>query len=76
MSKAIEHLKEGKSVAIDNTNPDQELRQAWINLASKHNASIRCFHFTASKELARHNDAVRAMNAEVKYSSKSIILSC
>jgi bifunctional polynucleotide phosphatase/kinase len=49
-------------VVIDNTNPDRDVRKVWISLAQRHSAPIRCFHFTASQELARHNDAVRAIS--------------
>jgi bifunctional polynucleotide phosphatase/kinase len=73
MTTATENLKAGISVVVDNTNPDREVRKAWVSLASKHDVPIRCFHFTASKELARHNDAVRAMNMEVNISPLSRI---
>lgn len=54
-------------MAIDNTNPDQDVRKVWISLATKIGVPIRCICFNTNKELARHNDAVRAMsgNAEV-----------
>ena len=46
---------------LDNTNPDRETRKHWIDLAKKFNVPIRCALFTASTELARHNDTVRAL---------------
>ncbi|KAF2673861.1 polynucleotide kinase 3 phosphatase [Microthyrium microscopicum] len=59
---AGESLLSGKSVAIDSTNPDRDGRKAWIALGVKHGVPIRCAHFTASKDLARHNDSVRALS--------------
>jgi bifunctional polynucleotide phosphatase/kinase len=59
---AAQYLSEGKSVAVDNTNADQEVRKIWISFATKHNVPVRCIHFTASKELAKHNAAVRSMS--------------
>lgn len=48
-------------MAIDSTNPDREVRKHWIDLAKKLDVPIRCALFTASKELGRHNDHVRAL---------------
>lgn len=62
---AAEYLSDGKSVAVDNTNPDREVRKVWTTFATKHNVPIRCIHFTATKELAKHNAAVRSMSGEV-----------
>lgn len=64
-------LKEGKSVAIDNTNPDQEVRWAWTSLATKHDVPIRCFQFTTSKDMARHNDVVRALSGSITLNPES-----
>ncbi|KAE8453109.1 hypothetical protein EG329_012296 [Mollisiaceae sp. DMI_Dod_QoI] len=59
---ADDYLKEGKSVVIDNTNADPEVRSKWVQLAAKHNVPIRCVLFTAGSEICEHNDAVRALN--------------
>lgn len=60
----------------DNTNPDKDTRKSWISLAQKHGIPISCLHFTADKQLSRHNAIVRALsgNAEVdaKVPSSSI----
>ncbi|KAF2100576.1 PNK3P-domain-containing protein [Rhizodiscina lignyota] len=55
-------LKEGSSVVVDNTNPDEHTRKAWVNVAKKLNVPIRCVLFTAGAKLGEHNDAVRALN--------------
>lgn len=65
---AQQHLENGQSVAIDNTNADADVRGKWIELASKLSVPIRCVHFTATTELCEHNDAVRALNTVVSSS--------
>ncbi|KAF1976004.1 PNK3P-domain-containing protein [Bimuria novae-zelandiae CBS 107.79] len=61
--KAAEDLiGEGTSVAIDNTNADQETRAHWTALAKRLKLPIRCVVFTASSDLCEHNNAVRALN--------------
>jgi bifunctional polynucleotide phosphatase/kinase len=59
---AEEALRSKQSVVIDNTNPDRDVRGIWTSLAKKHAVPVRCVHFTAEKELARHNDVVRALS--------------
>lgn len=58
-------LSAGKSVAIDNTNPDCATRAAWIALAKEHKSPIRCLYFTSPEELCMHNAAVRAFGGDI-----------
>ncbi|KAK8039002.1 polynucleotide kinase 3 phosphatase [Apiospora rasikravindrae] len=62
---AADHLGEGKSVAIDNTNPDASGRAEWIEFTKKHKIPIRCVWFKTPLELCQHNDIVRALNKPI-----------
>ncbi|KAH8677657.1 polynucleotide kinase 3 phosphatase-domain-containing protein [Xylariales sp. PMI_506] len=59
---AADVLSAGGSVAVDNTNPDSDVRGEWVDLARKHSVPIRCLWFRTPPALAEHNDTVRALN--------------
>ena len=54
-----EALRAGRSVVVDNTNPDPETRKMYIDLARDFGYPSRCFYFTASEDLCLHNCAFR-----------------
>ena len=62
LKKAEEYLKEGKAICVDSTNPTIEKRKAFIDLAKKMNATIRCFYFNYEKELVFHLNNLREVN--------------
>ncbi|KAM3069449.1 DNA kinase/phosphatase Pnk1, variant 2 [Clarireedia jacksonii] len=70
---AGELLGAGKSVVVDNTNADREVRSKWIALAAKHSVPIRCVHFLAGAQICEHNDAVRALNGTMNPENRSIL---
>lgn len=61
MSRCEEHLKNGDSVVIDNTNPDEESRSRYIAVAKRLNVPVRCFLMSTSYKHARHNEKYRQL---------------
>ncbi|KAK7425094.1 DNA kinase/phosphatase Pnk1 [Neonectria punicea] len=70
LQTAKEHLGEGDSIAIDNTNADPSTRSLWIEEAKKFGIPIRCVWFSTPLPLCEHNDAVRALNASMNPESR------
>ncbi|KAL0104951.1 hypothetical protein PUN28_016531 [Cardiocondyla obscurior] len=54
-------LNQGKSIVVDNTNPDPASRQRYIEIAKKYNIPVRCFVMTTSIEHAKHNNKFREL---------------
>lgn len=54
-------LELGKSVVIDNTNPNRETRKLYIDIAKKYNVPIRCFWLNVPIEIIRHLNKVRTI---------------
>ncbi|KAE9377779.1 DNA kinase/phosphatase Pnk1 [Stipitochalara longipes BDJ] len=70
---AGDNLQQGKSVAIDNTNADVEVRSKWVELAAKYSVPIRCVLFTTGPELCEHNDVVRALNNAMNPEKRTVL---
>ncbi|KAH6986306.1 DNA kinase/phosphatase Pnk1 [Ilyonectria sp. MPI-CAGE-AT-0026] len=70
---AQEHLGEGDSIVIDNTNADPSTRSLWIDLAKKFGIPIRCVWFSTPLPLCEHNDAVRSMNSSMNPESRQVL---
>ena len=51
-------LARGKSVVVDNTNPDVVSRSRYTNVAKKSGIPCRCFVFNVTIEHAKHNERV------------------
>ncbi len=66
---AEQHINEGKSVVIDNTNPDKQARKYFIDLAKKYDYKVRCFRMNVPKDICFHNDNQRNTNAVRKHFS-------
>ena len=70
VAKCNQMLQSGKSVVIDNTNPDIESRSRYINCAKKHSIRVRCFLFTTSLQQAKHNNKFRDLTSNDSTSAK------
>lgn len=58
VSAVEEALSQGKSVVVDNTNPDVPSRQRYLDIAKKHKVRARCFVMAADTAHVKHNNKV------------------
>ena len=52
-------LSQGKSVVVDNTNPDPASREKYIKVAKVRKVPVRCFVMKTESEHSKHNNKVR-----------------
>jgi bifunctional polynucleotide phosphatase/kinase len=62
----------GRSVVIDNTNPDPESRAPYIQLAKEQGFTARCYKMVWDKPLCMHNNTQRAFNSAREHFSKKV----
>jgi bifunctional polynucleotide phosphatase/kinase len=59
LKAAEEALSKGKSVVVDNTNPDCASRKEYLDIARKAKVRARCFVFDTPREVADHLNLLR-----------------
>ncbi|CAD6191329.1 unnamed protein product [Caenorhabditis auriculariae] len=57
-------LNEGKSVVIDNTNPDRESRKRYTEIAKELDVECRCFKMSCNLAQAQHNLRYRILTSK------------
>ncbi|KAL7677929.1 hypothetical protein ACOME3_004158 [Neoechinorhynchus agilis] len=66
-------LKAGKSVVIDNTNPDKASRKVFVDLARECKVPIRAFVMSTPRELCEHLNHVRIIVGDPYGTNRSVV---
>jgi bifunctional polynucleotide phosphatase/kinase len=66
VKNAKEAISQGKSVVIDNTNPDVASRAKYIAVAKQYKVKVRCFVMTTPRPLATHLNIYRSVASNGK----------
>eukprot|EP01079_Euglenida_sp_SAG-EU17-18_P011020 gene11020-2003_t len=56
------HQDPGRSVVVDNTNPDPQIRKLYVNIAKEHKVPVRAHHLATPEEVAKHMNQFRMMD--------------
>ena len=67
-----EALSEGLSVCIDNTNPTEDVRKRYLDIAKSLNVPARAIYFDVNKETCLHNNFMRKANIHRKHLSGAV----
>lgn len=62
---AKDHVKKGKSIIFDATNPAKKKRKEYIDFAKKHNYKVRCIHLKTSLETSYQRNRLRDSDKQV-----------
>ncbi|GAP88621.1 putative polynucleotide kinase 3 phosphatase [Rosellinia necatrix] len=73
LKAASAFLDDGRSIVVDNTNPDEAGRAEWIELAKRHDVPIRCVWFQTPRAICEHNNAVRAISKSLNPEARSAV---
>ncbi|CAI4227121.1 unnamed protein product [Auanema sp. JU1783] len=74
VAQAKKELEDGRSVIIDNTNPDVESRARYVSLAKTMSVSVRCFVMNCTMDHALHNIRFRTLtNSSVPIVSSMVL---
>ncbi|CAO4375352.1 unnamed protein product [Caenorhabditis nigoni] len=74
VATARSHLKNGDSLIIDNTSPDKESRQRYVDIAKELGIGCRCFVMNCDMEQAQHNIRFRVLTDNTAADISSMIL--
>ena len=66
LAQTAKALDSGKSVVVDNTNPDKITRRQYIEVAKTRNIPARCIYFTVPEKICKHNNAYREFHQNQK----------
>ncbi|XP_015599277.1 uncharacterized protein F21D5.5 isoform X2 [Cephus cinctus] len=69
-----EALSKGKSVVVDNTNPDPVSREKYIKVAQMHKVPTRCFVMATGLEHSKHNNKFRELTDSKHQTITDIII--
>jgi bifunctional polynucleotide phosphatase/kinase len=71
----LSHLKAGKSVVVDNTNPKAENRKTYIKMAKDLGIKyVRCLYFDIPKDRCMENNSLRKVGTHMSKNVPSVCI--